>query len=246
MREDEIYEDERLRKFPTAVRYWRGFIQRLSEVITQATTDLGVGPEDSPTFANVEVTNKIDIYTSQGGGWQDITGIPQAAPAGPTIPVLTQIDATDFYAFLFALNDWQMYFFHLNHHFSPGTDFYLHTHWFTNGTNTGRVRWEYEWSFAKGFNQGAASTYNFTGSGVGSGTIYAEEAASGTAYRHMVTETVAISDPDLEVDGVLMVRLRRVAPTTGSNSDNVFVTMMDVHHQINTHSTKNRIPDFYA
>lgn len=84
MREDEIYEDERLRKFPTAVRHWRGFIQRLSEVVTQSATDaaddLGVGPEDSPTFASETLTGPIELFAGQGGGWRDIIGQAVSPP----------------------------------------------------------------------------------------------------------------------------------------------------------------------
>jgi hypothetical protein len=183
----------------------------------------------------------------QGGGWRDILGQSISPTAGPTIPVWTQIGATAFYAYVYQTNDQQWFFFHINHDYKPGTDIYLHVHWLTNGTSTNNVKWEFTWSFAKGFNQGAASTYNLSGAGAGQGTSTVEQAGSGTQYQHMTSEIATpVSDADFEVDGIMMVRLRRIAQTGAANADTVYVTMMDLHYQSDKLNTKNRIPDFYA
>ena len=196
---------------------------------------------------SLAVEKEVELFAGQGGGWRDIIGQSVSPAAGPTIPVWTQIGATAFYAYVFAVNDTQWYFYHINHDYAPGTDIYLHVHWLTNGTSTNNVKWEFTWSFAKGFNQGAASTYNLSGAGAGQGTEFIEEAGSGTQYRHMTSEiAVPISDTDFEIDGIIMVRLRRVAASGAANADTVYVTMSDCHYQSDTFNSKNRIPDFYA
>lgn len=183
-----------------------------------------------------------EFFPTQGGGWRDMIGQAVNPTAGPSIPTWTQIGASAFYAYAYQVNDQQWFFFHIQHDYSPGTPIYLHVHWFPSGTDTATVKWQLTWTFAKGFNQGAASTYDIAGA-----VVTVEEAAPGTAYRHMVSEIATpISDEDFEVDGILMVNLKRITNGGTNNANTIFVTMTDCHYQSNTFNTKNRAPDFYA
>lgn len=193
------------------------------------------------TTANIITTGPVKQFVGQGGGWNDIIGQLVLPVTGAGKPVYSQIGATVFYAWKFGINDECWFNYHIPHDYSPATNLFLHAHWITDGTNTGLVRWEFSYTFAKGFNQG---NYNFASPTV---DVTAEQAAAGTAYRHMVTE---VTSGDLaascEVDGILMVRMRRIAPTSGSNSDGVFLIMADVHYQALYTATKNKAPNFYT
>jgi hypothetical protein len=184
--------------------------------------------------------DKINIFAGQSGGWRDITGQAVSPAGGVTVPTWTILTAgSPFYAYKFAVNDQLWYFFHIPHDYAPGTALYLHAHWLSDGTSTNTVKWQFTHSFAKGFNQG---NFNTTGT-----TIDVTQATDGTAFRHMVSESsTAVSATGLEVDGILMVHLKRITNGGTDNADSVFLLMCDVHYQANTLATKNRAPDFYA
>ena len=172
-------------------------------------------------------------------GWRDITGEVLTRGVGATDPAWTQIASGPFSAYAFAVNDvcWMAY--HVPHDIAPNTDIHLHTHWFSDGTETASVKWEYTYTYAKGFNQSAFDT---TGT-----EITAEEAASGTAYQHMVTETAAISITGLsEPDGIIYVRIRRVTNGGTDNTDTIFMLTSDVHYQSTDQSTFGKAPNFYT
>ena len=199
-------------------------------------------------YAHAASTEAHDLSTlfnkTQGGGWRDMIGQAVNPSTGPTIPTWTQMAGGPFYAYQYGINDQQWFLYHIQHDYAPGTDMYLHCHWLSDGTSTGLVNWQFTWTFAKGFNQGAPSTYTDIATGAVTGI---EEAGSGTAYRHMTSEiAVAIADTDFEVDGILMVNVKRIASTGAANGDSIFVLMSDVHYQSNTFNTKNRQPDFYT
>ena len=172
-------------------------------------------------------------------GWRDITGEVQTRGVGATDPAWTQIGSGPFSAYAFALNDVCWMAFHVPHDIVPNTDIHLHTHWLSDGTDTEAVRWEYTYTYAKGFNQAAFDT---TGT-----TVTAEEAASGTAYQHMVTETAAITISGLsEPDGIVYVRIRRVTNGGTDNTDTIFMLTSDVHYQSTDQSTFGKAPNFYT
>lgn len=194
------------------------------------------------TTANIIATGPLTSFVGQDGGWRDMVGQIVTPTSGPTIPVWTIINAGPYFAYLFQLNDAVQLVFHLQHDYSPGTNLFLHAHWITNGTSVEPVRWEFTYSFARGFNQGASSTFNTVGT-----VVTAEQAASGVAYRHMVTEIAAgILGADLEVDGLLLVRIRRVTNGATDNPNSVFLLTADAHYQTITNATKNKAPNLYT
>ena len=169
--------------------------------------------------------------------WKDNLG-PIILPAtGLTIPTWTQMQ-NNFWGWAFQLADRCWFSFHVGHDYAPGTDIYFHTHWTTNGTQTNSVKWEANYTIAKGHNQSA-----FSGTG---STIAIEQAASGTAWKHMISESAAISSTEIEPDSLMLVHLTRVTNGATENTDSVFLLQADLHYQANYLGTKNKSPNFYA
>lgn len=181
---------------------------------------------------------QVGSVSTSSYGWRDITGQIDTRQ-GATNPTWTQIGAGPFYSYAFQVNDVCWISYHIPHDYLPGSDFHIHCHWFPSGTDANPVRWEWFYSFAKGFDQEAFDT---TGT-----SITAEEAAPGVAYQHMVTETVAIDGSSItEPDGIIMTRMRRVTNGAVENGDTIFVIETDVHYQSTNMATIDRSPDFYT
>lgn len=171
-------------------------------------------------------------------GWKDITGQVLVRGVAATDPAWAQIGSSPFYAYSFNVNDFVWFIFHVPHDIVPGFPVFFHTHWITDGTSTAAVVLEYTYTYAKGFNQA-----NFDSVGT---VVTASQAAAGTAYRHMVTETAAVNISGLtEPDGIIYVRCRRITNGGTDNADGVFMLTSDVHHQSTNTATLNKAPDFY-
>lgn len=182
---------------------------------------------------------KHGAYPGAGSfGWRDITGQVLVRGVAATDPTWTQIASSPFSAYAFAVNDFVWFVWHIPHDYLPGSECYLHAHWLVDGTDAATVKWEWTYMYAEGFNQ---QNYNVTGT-----VITAEQAAAGTAYRHMVAETAAIDMGIDEPDGVIYARLRRVTNGGVDNADTVFLITSDVHYQSTNIGTINKAPSFYG
>lgn len=137
--------------------------------------------------------------------------------------------------------------FHVDHDYKPGSDLHIHAHWSCPAAATGNVKWYFEVTYAKGHNQApfpAAKTCSVV------------QAASGTAYQHMIAEvqmTAASPDAtqfdsdDIEVDGIIMVRAYRSRDDAADTCDQtVFLHTVDIHYQSDRTTTLNKSPNFYA
>lgn len=181
------------------------------------------------------------IYAAENEyGWNDLQGPIQVQVSGAGKPAWTQFGATGFYAYAFAVNDIAYAQYHINHDYAQDTPVFFHMHWTTNGTSTNTVKWEFTIANAKGFDQ---ANFNFSDPLVQT----VEQAADGTAYRHMVAEvsTGALANA-LEVDGLIMVRIKRITNGGSENGDTVYGLTMDAHYQVERHATKNKRPNFYS
>lgn len=172
-------------------------------------------------------------------GWKDITSSIEVRGTGSAAPTWSAW-LGNMYAYSFSATVlqecWQTY--HIPHDYVPNTDIYFHAHWLTTGTNTGVVRWGFEYSHAKGHNQA-----NFPAST----TVYAEQAGQGTAYRHMVTETLAVTIAGLEPDSIILVRvIRDAVHANDTQTDAAFLLTADIHYQSTGIATKNKAPNFYT
>jgi hypothetical protein len=172
----------------------------------------------------------------EGIGWRDITGQISTRGIG-TDPTWSQMGSGPFYAHKFAIGKEAWVNLHIPHDMVPGTQFHVHAHWVTSGTNTAVVKWQFDVAVAKGFNQ---SAFDMAGS-----AVTAEEAASGTAWKHMVTESTGISSAEYEVDGLILINITRVTNGGTDNTDDVFLLMSDIHYQSNDTATRNKAPNFY-
>lgn len=162
---------------------------------------------------------------------------------GVNDPDWAQIGSTPFYAYKFAINDACWFSYHIPHDIVPDTSvpIYFHTHWISDGTETASVRWEYTYMYARGFGQDVFDT-----SGV---TTFSEQAASGVAFKHEVTESPSQFIANLnEPDGVVYCRVRRVANTDSpqvDNTDGIYLLTADIHYQSTNIGTASKRPGFY-
>lgn len=178
----------------------------------------------------------------QPSGWADILGdivIKGSGAQDPSWTILTGgISAYSFSAT--AIREAQVVF-HIGHDYQPGGDVLLHTHWTTTGTNTGVCRWGFEYTIAKGHNQSSGSVFPATT------TVYAEQAASGTALKHMVTEiSSSVTLTNVEPDSLILVRVFRDATHANDTlTDAAFLLKADAHYETDRVCTLNRTPNFY-
>ncbi len=212
----------------------------------------------------VAVTNRVDfnsdspvISSSQEGGIRLDTVDPQFGWHDLLSPTVIYSGAASnkpsFDAFRgnirqysFIVNDESFHHFHLPHDYKMGTDLYIHTHWTHAATDvtSGSVTWEFEATYSKGYDR-AVWPLPITTS--------VTQAASTTAYRHMIAETTLssvggiggkLNTNDLETDGVIEVRLR-LANNTINGTPRIFMNYCDVHYQTTGVPTKNRNYNFW-
>lgn len=172
--------------------------------------------------------------------WRDITGEIVTRGVGATDPVWTQMGTSVFYAYAFDINDVCWINYHVPHDIVPNGLIHFHTHWITNGTSTNTVKWQFEYTYAKGFNQAAFGVASPT-------TITVEEAASGTAYQHMVSESDGQQISGLtEPDGIIQTKITRLTNGGSENGDTVYLLTADLHYQSTNAGTYAKAPNFYT
>lgn len=184
---------------------------------------------------------RVDTSTP-AWGWRDLTADITVRGTGAADPTFAVYGATALRAFQFSATVMQEVFlvFHVPHDWVPGSDIFIHAHWSNAAAapNTGTVRWGFEYSFAKGFDQEAFPTPTI---------VYAQQASSATRYRHMVTETTAVTIATMEVDGLILMRaFRDAANAADTCTDAVFLHTVDIHYQSTNMATAGKAPSFYA
>lgn len=173
-------------------------------------------------------------------GWRDEIGQIVVPVTGAGKPTWSQMGTSPFYGWKFAVNDAVQGIYHIQHDYLPDSDIYLHSHWVTNGTNTAEVKWEFTWTFAKGYNQEA---FDIAGGGA---TVSVAQAGPGVAWQHMIAEIATPISDQFEVDGLLLVTVKRITNGGTDNTDDVYMLMADCHYQTWIFNTPNRNgPDFY-
>ena len=134
--------------------------------------------------------------------------------------------------------------YHLNHDYKPNSDIYLHVHFAVGNTaSSGNVKFNFEYTIAKGHQQGAGSVFSATTT---TSAIVAVNA--GSNYEHHVAEiAVPISSTKLEVDSVILCRIYRDhSDVQDTFAESVWLIFTDVHYQFDRSGTKNRLPNFYS
>ena len=174
-------------------------------------------------------------------GWNDITAEVIVRGAQSAAPTWDEMGSTGMWGYNFGIDKSAFANFHIRHDYMPGGDIFIHVHWTTSGTDTNTVKWEFEYTAAKGHNQSTNGNFFPTTS------TTVEQAASGTAWRHMVTEmSTSIPLTNIEVDSIIMLKLTRVSNGGTDNSDDIFGITVDLHYQTDRISTINRAPNFYG
>ncbi len=189
---------------------------------------------------SLSTTGGFNVRTAQNGEWRDLITQIRVPTSGPSIPVLTAVGSGVIRHPAWAINDQLWTDWHIQHDYAIGTDVLMHMHWHTGGTSILDVTWEFTFYHAQGNNQ---ANFAFAGAGT---VVTASQAAHGTAFRHMITETAAITIPGLEPDSMLCTRIRRITNGGVDNADTVFGFQADLHYQANSIGTKNRVPNFYT
>ena len=187
--------------------------------------------------------NFSELDLRSGPGWFDLLAPLSGAGVPPSsAPVMTNFGPAHTpqrQEVAFSIGDYLFcQAFHINHDIKPGGLALVHVHWSTNGTSQETVKWEFTIMRALGHNQANFGTPT---------VLTVTQAASGTAWRHMVAE-VAIGDALTlsEPDELILVTLRRVTNGGTDNNDTVFGLTVDFHFERDRDATPNRAPDFYA
>jgi hypothetical protein len=173
-------------------------------------------------------------------GWRDIIGQPQEPTVGSGKPSWVQIASSGVYTWSFATADIQYYQFHIPHDYVPGSAVHFHVHWFSSTTAGASTRWTFDYLYAKGHQQAAFPTT--------AASTFAQQVQVTTAYTHMIAESAAETISGLEVDGLILVKVSRVAPTGGPSdvAGSVFVPCIDLHYQSTNLATKQKAPPFWT
>lgn len=174
------------------------------------------------------------------GGWRDLKAPFIAGKlVGLSDPTLVPVGPTgNTKQFKFDIGDEVLFIFHIDHDILEGSTIYPHVHWTTNGTDTNTVKWELNLTMADRL----AGTPDIFEAEI---QFHLEEAATGTAWSHMVTEDpTGFTTPS--VDGVILGHLKRVTNGGTNNTDNIIGLFCDLHYQVYGYATKNRAPDFYT
>lgn len=181
-------------------------------------------------------------------GWKDLVGPIHARASGSA--------ALTFAAYRDGIYQFQMdttsreahLEFHIPHdiYIPAGSGLFIHTHWsLAAAGGTGNAVFTYDISYAKGYNQAAFSTAVVP-------TV--TQAASGTAYQHMIAEVQFTADSPsatqinnnvIEVDGLILVRCRCTTLPTGTGGA-PFIHFIDIHYQSSQIATKGRNYPFYT
>jgi hypothetical protein len=181
---------------------------------------------------------KVDT-TAPTFGYRDIIGTVQEPTSGTGKPTWTQIASSGVYSWMYATNDVQGYLWHVPHDYVPGSAVYFHAHWFGPQVLGNATRWQFSYLYARGHDQASFPT---------TATVVAcQQWQNVNAYRHMIAETAAVTIPNLEVDGLIICQVKRIAPVSATDvSGGVFVPCVDLHYMSTNMATKRRQPNFYA
>jgi len=208
-----------------------------------ATSSLPSAPAEGTQFWD-ETTSRVVTWNgssyesmSPAAGWKDLKMVVSSAAKAAAAPSLAAFGPSGTVKQLsFGVNDAVYLEGHVDHDILTGSTMYPHVHWTTDGTETNTVKWQLTYLAAAGHNQANYPTDT---------VITVEEAAQGTAWRHMITEHLTGLDA-LEIDSLITVELKRITNGGTENTDTVFANFVDLHYEIGQIATPNKAPDFFS
>lgn len=176
-------------------------------------------------------------------GWVDIIGQIVPFPVGAGRPTFTAWNAPHgaFYGWNYGIGDSLMWRGHVPHGVNAATGTVMHIHTFVDGTSVQPLRFEFEWSYAKGYAvQSPRAGTAFSTPQI----VTVTQTPTGTPKDHMIIEmAVPILVDELEPDALIVMVVRRVTNGGTDNPDPVFVEFTDPHIILDTfHSTNRNYP----
>lgn len=188
--------------------------------------------------ANRKVLIPMDVLKEgQVGGWKDLKAALVGSAKGSGVPALAAFGPTgNVKQMAFAIGDSVYISVHVEHDIKLPSTMYSHVHWSTNGVDVNTVKWQLSCVNAMGHDQD-----NFPADVV----LTVEEAAAGTAWRHMISEDVT-GFAALEPDSLVIMELKRITNGGTDNTDTVFALYSDIHYETDRYATPSRTPDFYT
>ena len=217
-----------------------------SQIDTSSQFDFSAGISLNNNLVLPKTTNigiKVDT-TTPTFGWHDLLGQIQVRGTGAQDPAWNQYQGV-IYQYQFTLNDEVTLCYHIPHDYVPGSDLFIHAHWGLNGAGiTQNCTWQFDATYAKGYNQGAFPAVT---------TVSVLQASSTTQYQHMIAEVQlttsgALGGVAIEVDGLILVRILLSANSgTGTGTSRPFMHTADIHYQSTAIPTKQKNgPGFYT
>lgn len=170
--------------------------------------------------------------------WEDETATLSGAPSPGVAPADLAINGGPYKGKHYSVGDQLQVAFHTTHTIKPGSKYYVHVHWTTNGTATGTATWRVHLQTAKGYSQEAFPTAT---------TVDIAGTAIAQAWTHYITEmsdAQAITAP--EVDSLTLCTLELEA-SSDFGADKVVALYCDIHYQWDRFGTPKRNgPNFYT
>lgn len=178
-------------------------------------------------------------------GWHDLlSAITIDLGAASSKPAFTDL-VGGIKKYQFKIGDNTFHNYHLPHDYLPGSDLYIHVHWTHNVVplTAGTLTWQFEVTYAKGYDQEVFSTPII---------ITVSQTSSNTPLLHRIAETKLsalngvgglLDSNRIETDGLILVKTTLLSNTTGTDP---FMMFCDVHYQSTGRPTKNRNTDFWA
>ena len=210
----------------------------INNIATEQTTMLTDDSFIMQTAAGV--TKKIKATNLKLTGYEDVLFVHDAASAGgSSAPTLTtfrgNLKVGTFNGAGTTVNE-IFGSIHIPHNYIAGTDIYFHIHWsHIIASPTGSVKWNLDYSFARGFSYEAFPTPT---------TISLTQAA-GTQYFHHIIESSAITGTNIEADTLILCRIwRDPADVADTFANNAFFLRADAHIQVDNRSTKEKVRPF--
>jgi len=198
----------------------------------------GLKSTDTPTFDGLTVDKFYEIK-GVNSGFRDLQGQVSIRGTGNQDPSWGIFrNSIKGYEFSATQMNEVMIEFHPDHDYDPTFGFYPHWHIATtNPAPSGVVRLGFEYTCAKGYNQGVNSFFPPTQ------IVYMNHTMLGNEpYKHIIVETpTPILDIAVETDSLILSRVFRDAANAADTFvGTIFLFRFDLHYKTNRITTPNK------
>lgn len=197
----------------------------------------------SELFASEVDGNFSELDTRTQSGWRDmVCGLE--VRDGPSQPPIVQF-RDGIYLPSFSPTDMMEGFAtaHIDHDWKLGSMLYPHMHWSVNTNSVGVVRWGFEYTWARRFDDTGNISFGPTN------TIYVDVETTGVPHTHYVSQPLdgfGIDGGGMNIDTVILIRVfRDVTNPIDTFPDQVFGFTFDLHYEAERATTPNRDPNFF-